>query len=621
MSETSGFFEAQWDESLINPITEEKTGWWDRDYLASQWMEFMQMFLGNGVFVSPVNQCKVIPGTGMTIMVTPGWAFINGAWYHNDDNLTITIPSNTTSSARIDSIKLRYSESTRAINAVSATGITTVTRGGSVYELKLAEVTVDVGAVTISPSKITDTRSNENVCGFVKGLVEVVDTNDLFIQFTDMFNNWFDDVKGQITGDLGAKLQLEFTQLNNAVEQYQTEVSEQVENASNLVEGYVYNDYVTDELTFTFVNKSCEVSDSRVTLNTLLDLYFTDDTIQEAEDCQVTIDSGVGKYILKAVKQPSKSLKGRIRVRINSAIPQLPEEFDEYATKSYVTSNYYNKTEIEPLVKLFNLISSSTDVAATHNSIVIHKDITEYYTDGTLWNRIAGTNGFKPFDGIYPGMYFDTGVTVKAPGQTSGSSKIMICGLNMHWNNYQQVRFNHLTCCPLTHFGTAKMNDTNTTVGGYFGSKMFTDTLGPVATTGNASGTINEQLFAIFGSHLKTIKEILSTGMNASGYNRFGGSGGCSNSCAWGDVQSVLFSEIEVYGSIVWSSSGYDTGCAKKQMPVFRNGVNLLVENGFYWWLKDVASASYFCFVYDSGLAHINGASDSNYVRPRFILA
>lgn len=621
MSETSGFFEAQWDESLTNPITEEQTGWWDRDYLASQWMEFMQMFLGNGVFVSPVNQCKVIPGTGMTVMVTPGWAFINGAWYHNDANLTITIPSNTTSSSRIDSIKLRYSEATRAINAVSANGSTSVTRGDSVYELKLAEVTVDVGAVTISASKITDTRSNENVCGFVKGLVEVVDTNDLFTQFTDIFNNWFDDVKGQITGDLGAKLQLEFTQLNNAVEQYQANVTEQVEVANDLVEGYVYNDYVTDELTFTFVNKSCEVSDSRVTLNTLLDLYFTDDTIQEAEDCQITIDSGVGKYILKAVKQPSKSLKGRIRVRINSTIPQLPEEFDDYATKSYVASNYYNKTEIEPIVKLFNLISSSTDVAATHNSIVIHKDITEYYTDGTLWDRIAGTNGFKPFEGIYPGMYFDTGVTVKAPGQTGGSSKIMICGLNMHWNNYQQVRFNHLTCCPLTHFGDAKMNDTNTTVGGYVGSKMYTDILGSVATTGNTSGTINEQLFAIFGSHLKTIKEILSTSLNASGYNRFGSSSGCSDNWDWRDVQSVLFSEVEAYGSIVWSSSGYDTGCAKKQMPAFRDGVNLLVPNEVYWWLKDVTSESRFCSVDFSGLASYAVASIPHYVRPRFILA
>lgn len=609
MSETSGFFEAQWDASLTNPITEEKTGWWDRDYLASQWQEFMQMFLGNGVFVSPVNQCKVIPGTGLTVIVTPGWAFINGSWYHNDANLTINLSSNTTSSSRIDSIKLRYSDSTRSINALGFTAETTLVRGESVYDLKLAEVTVPVGAVTISAANITDTRPNENVCGFVKGLVDVVDTNDLFTQFNTIFNNWFDTVKDQVTGDLGAKLQLEFSQLQSSVDDYK-----------EAVDANIYNDYITNELTFTFVNKVCEITDSRVTLDTLLDLYFTDDTISEAEDCKITIDSGVGKYILKAEKQPSKTIKGRIRVRINSATPQLPAEFDEYATKSYVASNYYNKTELEQVVKLFNLIKSSSDVAIVHNSNPIEKDITEYFQDGTLYDRIAGTNGFSAFEGIYPGMYFDTGVTVKSPSQTNGSSKILIAGLNMHRNNYQQVRYNAATCCPFTHFGTAKMNDTNTTVGGYKGSEMNTSTLGSVATSGNASGTINEQLFSVFGSHLKTIKDIVSNSINASGSNRLGSTSGCSNNWEWVDVQSILFSEIEVYGSIVWSSSAYDTGCAKKQMPVFRDSVKSLILDDVYWWLKDVALASDFCGVTGSGFATCSGASISHYVRPRFLI-
>lgn len=309
MAETSGFFEAQWDSSLVNPITEEQTGWWDRDYLASQWMNFMKMFLGNGVFVSPVNQCKVIPGTGMSVIVTPGWAFINGAWYHNDENLIINIPSNATSSSRIDSIKLRYSESSRSINAISSIGSTDLIRGESVYELKLAEVTVDVGAVSISGSKITDTRANENVCGFVKGLVEVVDTDDLFSQFTSIFNNWFDTIKGQVTGDLGAKLQVEFSQLEADVEDYKT-------TAQSLIENYVYNDYTSELTELTFVNKICEITDSKVTSNSLIDVYFTADTIQEAEDCKIYVDSEAGKIKLTAEQQPTETIKAIFRVRV-----------------------------------------------------------------------------------------------------------------------------------------------------------------------------------------------------------------------------------------------------------------------------------------------------------------
>lgn len=309
MSETSGFFEAQWDDSLTNPITEEQTGWWDRDYLASQWQEFMQMFLGNGVFVSPVNQCKVIPGTGLTVIVTPGWAFINGSWYHNDANLVINLSPNTTSSSRIDSIKLRYSDSTRSINALGFTGETTLVRGESVYDLKIAEVTVTVGAVTISAANITDTRSNENVCGFVKGLVDVVDTNDLFSQFDAIFNNWFDTVKDQVTGDLGVKLQLEFSKLEADVEDYKN-------TAQSLIENYVYNDYTSAVTNLTFIDKVCEVTDAKVTANSLIDVYFTADTIQEAEDCKIVVDSEAGKIKLTAEKQPSKTIKAVFRVRV-----------------------------------------------------------------------------------------------------------------------------------------------------------------------------------------------------------------------------------------------------------------------------------------------------------------
>lgn len=309
MSETSGFFEAQWDDSLTNPITEEQTGWWDRDYLASQWQEFMQMFLGNGVFVSPVNQCKVIPGTGLTVIVTPGWAFINGSWYHNDANLVINLSPNTTSSSRIDSIKLRYSDSTRSINALGFTGETTLVRGESVYDLKIAEVTVPVGSVTISAANITDTRSNENVCGFVKGLVNVVNTNDLFTQFDTIFNNWFDTVKDQVTGDLGAKLQLEFAQLQSDVDDYKN-------TAQSLIENYVYNDYTSEVTNLMFSNKVCEVTDTKVTANSLIDVYFTADTIKEAEDCKIVVDSEAGKIKLTAEKQPSKTIKAVFRVRV-----------------------------------------------------------------------------------------------------------------------------------------------------------------------------------------------------------------------------------------------------------------------------------------------------------------
>lgn len=309
MAETSGFFQAMWDDNLKNPTTEEYTGWWDRDYTANQFMKYFSLFVGNGVFVSPTNQLKVIPGTGLSVIITEGWGFINGAWYHNDSNLEVPLVTNGTSNNRVDSIRLRYSESSRRISSAVFTGDTNLVRGETIYDLELAEVIVTPGSVTISASNITDTRTNENRCGFVKGLLEVISTEDLFSQFESLFNDWFSTVKDQVTGDLAIRLQAEFEELNQNVEDYKN-------TSQSLIENYVYNDYVIPEQELTFVENVCTVEDSKVTANSLIDVYFTADTIQEAEDCKIYVDSSNGLITLTAETQPSKTIKALMRVRV-----------------------------------------------------------------------------------------------------------------------------------------------------------------------------------------------------------------------------------------------------------------------------------------------------------------
>lgn len=327
MAETSGFFQAMWDDSLKNPITEEYTGWWDRDYTANQFMKYFSLFVGNGVFVSPTNQLKVIPGTGLSVIITEGWGFINGAWYHNDSNLEVPLVTNGTSNNRVDSIRLRYSESSRSISSAVFTGDTNLVRGETIYDLELAEVIVTPGSVTISASNITDTRTNENRCGFVKGLLEVISTEDLFSQFESIFNDWFSTVKDQVTGDLAIRLQAEFEELNNNVVLYQQNVESQIEGyntnyqqtlneSKSLIENYVYNDYVIPEKELNFVNNVCTVEDSKVTANSLIDVYFTADTIQEAEDCKIYVDSSDGLITLTAETQPTTTIKALMRVRV-----------------------------------------------------------------------------------------------------------------------------------------------------------------------------------------------------------------------------------------------------------------------------------------------------------------
>ena len=81
-------------------------------------------------------------------------------------------------------------------------------------------------------------------------------------------------------------------------------------------------------------------------------------------------------------------------------------------------------------------------------------------------------------------------------------------------------------------------------------------------------------------------------------------------------------SEVEVYGATVWSSSGYDTGTACPQLPLFAKDKACINNRSAYYWLKDVATASNFCFVDGYGDANYNYAGLArSYVRPRFNLA
>ena len=168
------------------------------------------------------------------------------------------------------------------------------------------------------------------------------------------------------------------------------------------------------------------------------------------------------------------------------------------------------------------------------------------------------------------------------------------------------------------------MNAPDTTEGGYKASEMNTLVLGEVTSTGStaANATINQQLYAEFGSHLKTTRELVSNAINATGYNRFGSATGCASNWAWTNVQAVLMSEVEVYGATVWSSSGYDTGIANVQLPLFAFSKEAQNDRTTYWWLKSITDADKFCLADINGVAN-NGSASSTFicVRPRFIIA
>lgn len=179
----------------------------DRTYNADQISDYFLKLISNGVFATPSNAMQVQAATGLSVNVSAGWGFIQCKWVNNDNNYNVQLDAADSTFARIDRIvlKLDRSHEHRYITIEAKTGTPAatpeppeLTRSGDVYELSLAQVAVAANATTITQAEITDERGDTSVCGYVTGLIDQIDTTNLFAQFTSAFNTWFDDIKTEV---------------------------------------------------------------------------------------------------------------------------------------------------------------------------------------------------------------------------------------------------------------------------------------------------------------------------------------------------------------------------------------------------------------------------------------
>ena len=109
--------------------------------------------------------------------------------------------------------------------------------------------------------------------------------------------------------------------------------------------------------------------------------------------------------------------------------------------------------------------------------------------------------------------------------------------------------------------------------------------------------------------------KLLTNAVNTTGINRFGEATGCSSGWTWeANCKICALSEVQIYGGTVWSSSGYDTGEACRQLDVFQAYSHTEIFGGEYPWLRDVVSASSAAYADRDGNAYNDTASFAYYV-------
>ena len=259
--------------------------------------------------------------------------------------------------------------------------------------------------------------------------------------------------------------------------------------------------------------------------------------------------------------------------------------------------------------------------AEAHNAMWGGRDITDAFNNGTVSAKIA--NG--TFRDIFPGDYITKQVTIPQVLADDGTTELFAGGTYTvnwviadcdYWINKgddSATTVHHVAIVPQQPIFNARMNQTNTTEGGYAGSEMYKKIIPACAT-----GIVNA-----FGSdHILTFRDGITNSVDtthsSSGLPQWTGTPGWWGE--WVSVQCNLMSEKMVYGAPICAAGAMDNSVATRQMSAFRLSEKLINYNRQRWWLRDTVSSTYFANVHSRGYAGTGGAILVIGVRPFALL-
>lgn len=130
----------------------------------SQWSRMARRWGIDGVHADdPASSVLKVTGDGTgNVSLAVGEAFVNGFYYKNDAAKNVPITANSGSVARVDTVVLRASMSSKTVRVFYKTGGTSApalaTDENGTYEMPLAQCTVAAGSSVVTALNVTDRR-------------------------------------------------------------------------------------------------------------------------------------------------------------------------------------------------------------------------------------------------------------------------------------------------------------------------------------------------------------------------------------------------------------------------------------------------------------------------------
>ena len=201
-----------------------KTGFYnsvenDRLYNAEDMSRYFAGLYTKGVLQNYKDKFAVKANGGMQVKVPTGKAFFSdGKYIENTADIILNVEASDVVLGRIDSVVLRSDKNENVRNAMVVLKKGTpssnpqppaIEVGEYVEELLICNIRVDKLTENLTQSNIENTVANTDVCGYVTGLIDEVDTSDLYAQYQEAykqfyiesqqkFDEWFENVKETI---------------------------------------------------------------------------------------------------------------------------------------------------------------------------------------------------------------------------------------------------------------------------------------------------------------------------------------------------------------------------------------------------------------------------------------
>jgi len=332
----------------------------DRVYNAEDVNErFKGLVSETGVFATVSNACQVVPGTsGLKVIVKSGRGYVDNHYFEIESDTEITLTAADVILDRYDAIVIRKSSTNRNIiltvkEGTLATNPTypTITRTNDITEIFLGYVRVSKNATSITAANITDTRPDNDVCGWITGLINQMDTTTLFNQYqaaqedfinnqTTNFNDWFDDIKDTVTA---TSLYREYQAVyrSNTIGQTTITIPTSINYVNNGLD--VLNVFINGMRLLKDVEYTINSTGTAITLTTPLDV-----ATQDVE------------FVNK------KSVSGTAAESVVVQVEALEDKVDKLASCSYIATGSSDNIALSNIVK--NFLNGTGDYSSAANN-------------------------------------------------------------------------------------------------------------------------------------------------------------------------------------------------------------------------------------------------------------